>query len=516
MPLLFVCILITATPAHATLSTRCNWGQGLPPTVWPASTQVMSMPIVMDFGGPPFGTSKVAFVSFENATQLNRDGGGVVRIIDNNCNEIARFPDPNVSGFSIIPPGCPANILSHFVAPASGLAAGRIDNTTTPTIVAVLDELTSNHKQLVGLKLFGGNLVPMWCSGQLPPNDFIPGTSAPAIAQLDGPNSSSSGKSEIIIDNKVYDANGVLRYTGFSFGAINCAMSGGGSPCPRSRTAVVADVLGTQLPQVITGRGLYQSQANLNNSLWSGVLRWTNSNITNSPLVYPAVAEIVATSPGPEIVVTDTMQSTVSVLSSATGVQLASATIPGLGKCGGPPMIGDADGVVGPEIGVAGCSSYTLFKYKGSPLLLTVWSMPTLDPSGQTTSTMFHSPTGTYVFHADANRLWVFNGMNGNVVQSIANSSSTALEGPVIAALDHATGARGVVILAANNYLGGCCKGVRIFNDLGSPIMIGAASSFWSDHSNHFTNMSDSLGTIPMIESASWIFPARNTYRVQQ
>src|SRR5690349_21698365 len=176
--LLFISIFMTATPAHATLTPRCNWGVGnLAPTVWPNSTQVVSMSIVMDFGGPPFGTSKVAFVSFENASQVNRDGGGVVRIIDNNCHEIARFPDPNLPGVSLIPPGCPANILSHFVASASGVAGGRIDGSATPTIVAVLDELTSDHKQLVGLKLLGGNLVPMWCSSALPPNDFIPGTS---------------------------------------------------------------------------------------------------------------------------------------------------------------------------------------------------------------------------------------------------------------------------------------------------------------------------------------------------
>lgn len=517
VPLLFICIFMTATPAHASLQQRCNWGVGnLAPTVWPASTQVMSMPIVMDFGGPPFGTSKVAFVSFQNANQVNRDGGGVVRIIDNNCHEIARFPDQNLSGIHFVPPGCPADLWSHFVAPTSGVAAGRIDGTPVATIVAVLDELTSNHQQLVGLKLVGGNLVPMWCSGKLPPNDFIAGISAPAIAQLDGPNSSSSGTSEIIIDNKVYDANGALRYTGFSFGHINCAMSGGGSPCPRSRTAIVANVLGTHmLPQVITGRGLYQSQANLNNSLWSGVLAWTNSNINNTSLVYPAVAEIT-NSPGPEIVVTDTMQRTVRVLSSSTGVQLASAIIPGPNHCGGPPMIGDADGVVGPEIGVAGCNRYTLFKYNGSQLLQTVWWRPILDPSGQTTSTMFASPTGAYIFYADASTLRVFNGINGSAVQTIPNSSSTSLEGPVIAALDHATGARGVLILAANNYLGGCCRGVRIFDDLGSPIMIGPARSVWNEHSYDVTGITDSLGTIPMIESPSWIFPARNTYRVQQ
>jgi hypothetical protein len=518
MTLLLICVFMAATSALGQLATRCNWGVGaLAPTVWPASTQVVMMPVVMDFGGSSLGTSKVAFISFENTSQINQDGGGVLRIIDNHCNEIARFPDPNLPGVSIIPPGCPANILSHYLAPASGLAAGKIDGTSAATIVAVLDELTSNHKQLVGLRLFGGNLVPMWCSSPLPAGDFIPGTTAPAIAQLDGPNSSSSGLSEIIIDNKVYDHYGVLRYTGFSFGGNNCATSGG-PPCPRSRVAVVANVLGTHmLPQVITGRGLYNSSVNLNNSLWSGTLAWSNSNINNAspPLVYPAVAEIVATSTGPEIVVTDTMQSTVRVLSSSNGTQLASAVLPGGGNCGGPPMIGDADGVSGPEIGVASCSRYTLFKYNSTTTLTQVWSMPISDPSGQTTSTLFNNATGRRIFYADAIKLWVFNGTNGNVLQTIPTSSSTAIEGPVIAALDNAPGARGVLILAANNYLSGCCKGVRIFDDIGSPL-IGPAPSVWNQQSYHVTNVIDSFGTIPMIEAESWLSPAKNTYRVQQ
>jgi hypothetical protein len=179
-------------------------------------------------------------------------------------------------------------------------------------------------------------------------------------------------------------------------------------------------------------------------------------------------------------------------------------------------MIGDADGVPGPEIGVASCSRYTLFKYNGTSTLSQVWSMPISDPSGQTTSTLFTNPTGRRLFYADEYNLRVFNGMNGNVIQSIPNSSSTAIEGPVIAALDNAPGARGVLILAANNYLGGCCTGVRIFDDNGSPILIGPARRVLNQQSYHVTNVIDSFGTIPMIEAGSWLSPARNTYRVQQ
>jgi len=517
MTLLWTCAFLAATPAQAALTQRCNWGVGaLTPTVSPFSTQVMMMPVVMDFGGPPLGTSKIAFISFENASQINRDGGGVLRIIDSKCREITMFPNPNF--VAPVPLGCPINIYSHFLAPASGLAAGNLGTTPDVDIIGVLDATTSNHAQLVALNLVGGHLKVKWCSSALPSGDFIPGSTAPAIAQLDGMSSSSANLNEVIIDNKVFNANGTLRFTGFStpgFGANNCAGTTGGAPCPRSRTAVVANVLGTGfLPQVITGRGLYQSSLNNSTSLWTGKLRWLNPivqlNNTSPSLVYPAVAEIVASSPGPEIVVVDTMQSTVRVLSPVNGAQLAFAVLPGSGKCGGPPMIGDADGVPGPEIGVASCNFYTLFKYSGGTLTQ-VWSKPIYDGGGQTTSTLVNSPTGRWIYYADENNLWVFNGMNGSAT-SVPNTSGTAIEGPVIASLDTGS-ARGALIVASNDYLGGYLfprRGVRIFDDPS----IGIVHSYWSAHSYHWTNVTNSFGAVPIVEPASWL--TQNTYRVQQ
>jgi hypothetical protein len=419
----------------------------------------------------------------------------------------------------LIPPNCPSNIFTRRLAPASGLAAGNIDGGPDVEIVAVLDEPnTSNHKQLVYFNLVGSTLNVKRCTAPLPVGDVIPGTSAPAIAQMDGPQSSSSGRSEVIIDNKVFDAQGNLRYTGFSNGG-NCA-GAGGPPCPRSRTAIVAAAIGpSMLPQMITGKGLYRSSLNLPTSLWAGTLVWNNSNITNaSPsLVYPAIAEIVGTSPGPEIVVTDTMQTTVRVLSSTNGVQLASAVLPnsGLSKCGGPPMIADTDGFPGAEIGVAGCFSYTVFQYNGTSTLQQLWTRTTSDPSGQTTSTFFANPTGRRIFYADQNKLWVFNAANGNVIQQLSNSSSTAIEGPAIAALDNAVNARGVLILAANNYLVGANKGVRLFTENATPILMGPTKSFWNEHTYHVTNIINSMGAIPTVEPASWA-STLNAYRVQR
>lgn len=183
------------------------------------------------------------------------------------------------------------------------------------------------------------------------------------------PGTPASLQDEIILDNKVFNFNGTLRYTAFSNGGNNCALGLGGAPCPRSRTAIVASAMpSSPLPQMITGRGIYVSTSA---TFWTGppvTLPIIVPPLTNaSPsLFYPAIAELESSSPGPEIVVADTMASRLWVV-SAGGTVLASTTIPSPGltnpKCGGPPMIGDADGVPGPEIGVASCTRYTLFKY---------------------------------------------------------------------------------------------------------------------------------------------------------
>ena len=140
--------------------------------------------------------------------------------------------------------------------------------------------------------------------------------------------------------------------------------------------------------------------------------------------------------------------------------------------------------------------------------------MQVLDQSGQTTSTLYNTLTGARIYYNDQNNLWVFNGANGNVLQSLPNSSATTIEGPVIAAFDTGSGL-GSVIVAANNYNlppNTGQRGVRIFDDPS----IGPAVSYWNQHTYHYTNITSSHGAIPIIEPKNWLAPARNTYRVQQ
>jgi|GEM_PF-6705560 len=492
------------------------------------------MPTVMNLRTPLPGPSQVAFVSFENANDITADNNGVLRIIDENCHEIARFPDTTAP-----PPPIPASCSAAYanlntvprLSPDSGLRLGNIDTNPDVEIIGVLDDHTTNHGGIIAFNLVGTSLIPKWCSAPLPVGDSIPTASVPTIAQLDKPPSPTA---EIIVDNKVFDATGALRYSGFTAGGNNCATFWG-SPCPRSRTIAVADVLSASpLPEIITGRGIYRS---INPVNWTGpsgstglpmvnqsvgvlnsppVLTPPLGTVSNNSLVLPAIAELDPGSPGPEIAATDTMNTTLWVL-SASGATLAFTQIPTPGssqpKCGGPPMIGDADGIPGPEIGVASCSRYTLFKYvPGNPGTLTqVWSVPIDDPSGEAASTLLKTPIGTFIYGMDQGTVWVLNGANGNMVKCAANTSDTVIEGPVVAGFGPGPVSQARLIVPASDTNWGCGqRGVRIFDTSFT------SNTYWPGESFHQTDVLNNLGAVPVAEAPSWQAPARNTYRAQQ
>ena len=166
---------LASPPARASLTLRCNWGVGaLAPTVFPNSTQVIATPVVLNFGRPG-GLAQIAFVSFENNTQGNRDGGGVLRMMDPQCHEIARFPDPGCT-YPPIANAPPGFTITGDLAPESGIAAGKLSGFGNAAIIAVIGGPTSRHRQIAAFHLVGNCIMPLWVSSAtaLPPADFIP------------------------------------------------------------------------------------------------------------------------------------------------------------------------------------------------------------------------------------------------------------------------------------------------------------------------------------------------------
>ena len=241
----------TPPPAPLALTLQANWGVGaLAPSVWPLSRHAMMTPTVMNLGVPG-GLAQIVFVSVATLSDASNDEKGVLRVLDHTGAEIARFPDSN--NVTTIPASCTAysNLnMAPRLSPLAGLALGKLAPNKPVSIVGVLDDHTTNQGGVIAFIFTGGNLIPQWCSQPLPSGDSIPKVSAPIIAQLDPPGNPAS----IVVDNKVYDASGNLRYTGFSSSGGNCVN------CPRSRTVIVANLLGAgALPQIITGGAIYQS-----------------------------------------------------------------------------------------------------------------------------------------------------------------------------------------------------------------------------------------------------------------
>jgi hypothetical protein len=476
-----------------TLTVTGIWGS---PTIIPGSFQVMMTPTVMNLGQLG-GLAQVVFVSFTSASDAAADQNGVLRVIDRFGTEIARFPDP--SNPQPVPFSCSAyaNFATQgHLSPISGVALGKLQANQSATIIGVLDNHTNSNAGIAAFRLVGNNLVPQWCSQPLATGDTIPRVSAPVIAQLDPPNNPPS----IIVDNKVYDSFGHLRFSGG-----NCLT------CPRSRTPIVVNLGVTgALPQIISGPAIYSSSTG-----WTTASVTPLAGIAPNAITYAAIADLDLTGQ-PKIVMVDAQTTTLHVFSAA-GAPLASRTLPNSGgACGGPPMVGDADGVPGPEIGVATCTQYTVFKYTGT--IGQVWTMSISDPSGDTTSTLFRDRTGvTRIYYADATTLWVFDGRNGTVLQSVPNSSATAIEGPIIASFDAGGGSSalnpGRLVLSANNFnlTSGGQAGIRIFSDPG----IAGARSVWGAHNYHQTDIASTAGDIPVVEPPSWQIK-RNSYRVQE
>ncbi len=499
-------------PQSWTMTLVGQWGSAPnAPTVWSSSYQVIMTPTVMNLGLTS-QLAQIAFVSFDTLAHANADQFGVLRVINEQGHEIARFPDPSL--VSLIPPSCSLaypnlNTVPHL-SPTSGLALGKLQPNQPAVIIGVLDDHTTNNGGIIAFRLSGnavtGGLTPLWCSQPLPVGDSIPRATAPTIAQLDPPGNPPS----IVIDNKVYDSTGNLRYTGFNSGSGKCAN------CPRSRTTIVADLSGgTGLPAIITGGGIYFSTSN---TIWTGPIGASMWNPLKFPaitgLAYPAVADLDHDG-NPEIIVTDAQAQMLRVFSNSIPPIAVPMPINVLGShCGGPPMLVDVDNDGIPEIGVATCDSYTLFKYTGGTLKA-LWSNGISDLSGDTTSTAFKDPSGLVrIYYGDETFLYVFNGLTGAVLQTTLNTSATAIEGPVIAGFDTGGASNNLSpgrLIVSSNSPTFPPHGIRIFSDSS----IGLARCVWNTHTYHRTNVADSTGDIPVPEPPSWVQPI-NSYRVQQ
>ncbi len=175
---------------------------------------------------------------------------------------------------------------------------------------------------------------------------------------------------------------------------------------------------------------------------------------------------------------------------------------------GGPPTIADVDGDGIPEIGVAGASTYTVYKADGTVM----WARPTVDYSSASTGSTFFDFDGdgqSDALYADEYTMRVYNGRTGDLRWSIPNPTGTALEYPLVVDTDNDGHAD--IVVVSNNLASQGVNGVRVFQDQDNQWV--PARTVWNQHAYSINNINDDL-TVPRNPVPSW--QTHNTFRLNK
>ncbi|MFH1435814.1 MAG: FG-GAP-like repeat-containing protein [Pseudomonadota bacterium] len=360
-----------------------------------------------------------------------------------------------------------ANLADDRLANQTQIAAGDIDGDGVAEIVAGLAGTSSFcgrwgwHADVTpaAFRIEDGALIQVWqATGQT-----ATAGGGPAIADLDG-----DGEPEVLIGDLVLNGGD---------GSTKWRASGGpgiSTECASSNVAslpIAVDLdSGTEGLEVLIGRTAY----------WAGGGRyWTRDDL---PEGVAAVANLDGDDE-PEIAYVAAGALSVLNHDGSTVCGPVSPEEASIGVGGAPTIAdfdGDPDGM--PEIGVAGRSRYAIFKADCSLLAAST----TNDNSAVTSSTVFdlEGDGVAEVVYADEDLMYVYR-YDGTatleVVLSIANSSATGLEGPVVADIDGDGRAEFVVV---GN---GATGGVRAFHD--SLDRWAGSRPVWNQHTYHVTNI---------------------------
>lgn len=454
-----------------------------------AFDQVMATPVVARLHGAshPQEPPTVVFPTFVEGGSTNVEG--VLRAVRGDTGEpLWTVTDPSLR-------------VNGVSSPALGDLDG---DGEVETVTGLWDPAGGDAGGLVAFRADG---TLMWKAP-----GYVVGWGGAAIADLDG-----DGKPEVVIGNAVLDgATGRERCNGGYTGR------GDNGEGPLS---VVADIDGDGVPEIVAGNMTYHlakdgQGLDVCTRYWPERIHDRHGHTMWDG--FAAVADIyddpaVRTTRGvPEIAVVS--KGTVRVHDWTGGLLMNPVKIPG-GGSGGPPTIADFDGDGRAEIGVAGLSSYTVFK-PGRPGNI-LWTVPTQDVSSSTTGSSVFDFDGNgraEVVYADECYVHVYDGATGQEVFQAPNSSCTAYEMPVVADVDGDGAAE--LLVAANDQCSITCpwgthqeghlRGLALFKSP-SDSWVGSRP-VWNQHSYHVTNVGDA-GEIPAHEARSWGPGTRNSFR---
>ncbi|PWS56622.1 choice-of-anchor A family protein [Pseudoalteromonas sp. meg-B1] len=141
-----------------------------------------------------------------------------------------------------------------------------------------------------------------------------------------------------------------------------------------------------------------------------------------------------------------------------------------------------------------------------------VWSVPSSDSSGQVgvSAYDFNGDGIDEVIVQNHSTVRVLNGVDGEVLSTVANSSATLWEYPMVVDLEGDDNAE--LITVSNNYDSrySINNGVTVYGAADNSKPWKNATRIWNQHSYHQTNISQD-GKVPTYELPSWL--NNNTYR---
>ncbi len=478
------CWILAAAPAGAGLAEQCAWPPPGGPATHPASVQVEMAPIVADLDAD--GAPEIVVISFTDGFDDGPGWDGVLRILrGSDCAEIASNADPGcVTCFG--EPACGSLDESGqegVLCPGCGVAVGDLDGDGLLEIVAMSegDDSPGRRRRFVVFDHLGAFVR---CSERA--LEYVSPVAAPSLADIN-----ADGVPDVVGHGTAWSSAGNLLWS---------------EPPHGIGMSTAADLDGDTLMEVITGEAVRDTD---------GTLLWSRDDLS---IGSSAVADLDLDCV-PEIILSSRTTQSVHVLDAFTGATRAVASIPE-GDCpprrdgqGGPPTLADTDGDCVPEIGVAGCRRYALFRYQAGPpeQLALLWEAPVDDASSRFTGSAIFDLDGdgtAEVVYNDHRVLRVFDALTGAVEQQIDNSTFTLIEFPVVADVDGDGDAE--IVVAANNYVLGVNAGVRVMHD--DAASFAPAPPLFNQHAYHVTNILPD-GRIPVVEEPSW---ARyNTFRAQ-
>lgn len=279
---------------------------------------------------------------------------------------------------------------------------------------------------------------------------------------------------EIIINKRVYDAQGELLWTGEFSGAEYGVL--GAHP-------IAADLDMDGHNELLGGRTAYRGD---------GSVYWHRDDL---PADSHAAVGNFDNDPQPEVVLVTPGR--VHLLQHDGTTIWGPVLLPG-GYGGGPPTIADYDGDGAAEIGVVSATAFSVIDGDGTVL----WSAALDDPLGTHSAAVFdfEGDGRLEVVYHDHNDLHIVDAVTGVERVRVHNTHLTAFENPVIADLDHDGEAE--IILSSTNDWQAQTTGLRVFKSDNGPWA--GAGDTWNQHDFHIDNI-DRNGIVPAVEPPYWL-----------